>query len=201
MLELIKLCKSFDSESVFQDYDLKLDKGKAYLLTGSNGVGKTTLIKLIAGIYKPDSGEIKFDRTNNLEQGAVSFCNTNQRTFFFRLTALENLNFYQDLSSPSEEDDQIYSFSRYLGIEKLLNTQSINLSTGQLMLMNIMRSFLGSPKLVLIDESIDSLDQENRLKIASFIEDRISKKNITVIISTHNDDVISSFEDNRIHLS
>ena len=69
------------------------------------------------------------------------------------------------------------------------------------MLMNIMRSFLGSPKLVLIDESIDSLDQENRLKIASFIEDRISKKNITVIISTHNDDVISSFEDNRIHLS
>ena len=128
MLELIKLCKSFDSELVLQDFDLKLDKGKVYMLTGSNGAGKTTLIKLIAGIYKPDAGEIKLDESNNFGQGSVSFCNTNPRTFFFRLTALENLNFYQDLSSASEEDNQIYSFSRDLGIEKLLNIQSINLN-------------------------------------------------------------------------
>ena len=96
-LSVSNIEKSFGGNKVLDGINMEIDKGKIYQMIGPNGCGKTTLINVISGLIKPDSGEINFDGTDIVKKGPYEICKLGlARTWqipqpFVNLTAMENL--------------------------------------------------------------------------------------------------------------
>ena len=109
MLEVKNISKKFGNKKVLDNISLRVDPNQTIALVGRNGSGKSTLLKTICGLLVPDSGEI----SKNIKDYEVSYVSTSERSFFHRLSVIENLNFFFSFYCPE------YKKRNYLILEKL----------------------------------------------------------------------------------
>lgn len=183
MLEIKSISKNF-SKVIFKDFSYIFENNHIYHLNGKNGSGKTTLLKLIKGIYICDSGEINFH--DSLDQiNDVVYIDSNSRTFFHRLTVIQNLEYFASLQKESIKRNSTNKLLRLFKILNLKNKIFSSLSQGQMQLVSIVRALSSNPKVILLDEVFTSLDKKNREIIYAFLSDFIKKKEALVIFTSH----------------
>ena len=199
-LKIDNICKSFDKKPVIKNFVARFDASKKYGICGKNGCGKTTLLKMIAGLIRQDSGVITYSH-EGLEHHAC-YIDNNPRSFFMRLNGLDNLHFFGALNGFSkiqtnefiENNFKIFNLNNF--ILKPLNT----LSLGQSQLLNIARSYLMEPQIVLYDEVFSSLDEDNKKLFIDFINSYHSRTKSIHIFTSHDSQLINRITDEVLML-
>ncbi len=184
MLRIEKLYKSFNNEPVFTDYSYNFENNGIYRLEGPNGVGKTTLLKMIRGIITQDSGLITLSCGTPLAECAT-YIDANNRSFLHRLTVKENLAYFLALDKQPNGMAMINSLMKEFQITHLLEKVFSLLSVGQMQLIALIRGLLEKPKLLLIDEALTNIDQQGIESVASYLERFLNNSNRIVIICSH----------------
>ncbi len=186
MIELKQTVKKFDSFTALDSVDLKIESGTAFGLLGSNGAGKSTMLRLLSGIYKPDSGEILIDGKpvyDNVENKQRIFFINDETVQFggFTLTKLKNYykGFYPNFS---EELFESMRAKIKLPLDKNLNTFSKGMKRQAIVIIGL----ACCTDYLLMDEAFDGLDPTMRIIVKNMLVDAMLDRNLTVVISSHN---------------
>ena len=199
-LHIKSLSFSYNEKVIFSEVNLKLDTGKIYHLKGANGEGKTSFLNLIAGLEKPQKGDISFGKIRFV--GGSDFVPPNRRkvgyvfqelNLFPHLTNAQNINFAKP-GLPKEEVNEIIA---ELNLIEHLQTYPHLISGGQQQRIAIARSLAAEPQILLMDEPFSNQDQENIDKISKIIVDAVYQKNLLVIVASHQQ---ISFPGNEINI-
>lgn len=208
MLTLRNIRKVFntgtpDERIVFNNFNLKVEKGDFITLVGGNGSGKSTLFNIISGIFIPDAGMIELDGTDITTMAEHRRAHMIGRIFQDplkgtapHLTVEENLSIAymrstnRSLFSLLSKKDKAYLREKVaemgLGLENRMQTQMGLLSGGQRQAMTMSMATLVTPKLLLLDEHTAALDPISAEKVMHLTRNIVSEKNITTIMITHN---------------
>jgi len=171
MLKVISLNKSFGNFHVLKDININAEKGQIYGLVGSNGCGKTTLLKHIIQVYQQDSGEIYFEGTP-ITKKVFPHGSTVKSQFDY-----EKL-LYKKMSK--EKLDKLIDFFK-IDENKRIST----MSKGQKRQAAFVLAMAANPKVLLLDEIVDGLDAVVRRKFWNVLIKEVVEQDITVIISSH----------------
>ena len=182
-------------ELILKDFSLNVSKGEKVALIGESGCGKSTAAKLIMGLYSPEKGTMRINGIA-VENCSIDYLRQQiayvpQATYLFTGTIRENLLMgsvgYQ---WTDQEIDQILDICQCqfikrmpLGIDSMVDENGANLSGGQKQRIAIARALLGSPSVLILDESTSALDAVTESKILEGIEENYPS--LTVITVTH----------------
>lgn len=209
MIAVKNLTFSYSQNSVFQFPDFSCDASKTLLVTGNSGVGKTTLLHLMAGMLRPLSGEILFDGMNieSLSNRALDkFRGENigvvlqQNHFVESLSVLENVILASWLAKGKRKTEEAKAILEHLDLAAHFHKLPSQLSIGQQQRVSIARALINRPKLVLADEPTSSLDDDNTQKVADLLETLAKEYQTALVIVTHDSRLKKRFI-NQISLS
>lgn len=208
MVKVNGLTYNYSSEVQLKFPDFSLSKGEQALILGQSGCGKTTLLHLLSGLLKPNSGVIDVENENILNMSGArldKFRGANigivfQTPHFIEaLTVKENLTLTQTLAGKSKNVAKIKSLLLDLGVESKLNSKLNTLSVGEKQRVSIARALVNSPALILADEPTSALDDENCNAVLKLVREQAKKHNSTLLIVTHDNRLKDHF-DKRIEL-
>lgn len=199
MLELKNIVKKYGNNVILDDISLQIKKGEIVSILGPSGSGKTTLLNLILGITDISSGKIIYDGediTNvPLEKRGFNIV-FQDYALFPNLTAYENIVYGLRNKPGISTEQDVQDFIHLLGLEEHLNKRISQLSGGQKQRVAIARALATEPKVILCDEATSALDPNTTKSILALLKDLNRKMGITVVVITHEMDVISSICDN-----
>lgn len=202
MLRTVDVTFSYTKESSFIFPDIKLSDSESLLILGKSGIGKTTLLHLLAGILSPDTGNIFINDTNITSMGnkkldtfrgkhiGIVFQNT---ITVSSLTVLENLQARLYFSKISNQKEEIENILDQLDLLSVKNQKPNTLSTGQLQRLGIALGVIHKPDIILADEPTSSLDDENCELVIDLLKSQANKSNANLIIITHDHRIKNSF--------
>ena len=196
MLEVSNGNFFYGNRQILKDINFKLKKSEIISILGANGVGKTTLIKCLCGVYKLNSGKISLlgrdiSSYSKKELSRIIGYVPQAKSTRVPLSVLDMVvlgrnPYISEFDSPDKEDYQLAeSTIEKLGIENLADRSCNTLSGGELQIVMIARALVSKPKLLLLDEPETGLDFKNQLRIIELIEE-LKKEGLSVIINTHN---------------
>ena len=186
MIELKNTVKKFESYTALDGIDLKIEKGTAFGLLGSNGAGKSTILRLISGIYSPESGDVLVDGKSVYDNTDVK-----QKVFFindetvqfgsYTLQKLKNYykNFYFNFS---EEIFESLRKKTGLPLDKKINTFSKGMKRQAIVIIGL----ACRTDYLLLDEAFDGLDPTMRIIVKKMLVDAMIDRQLTTVISSHN---------------
>ena len=169
IIELTNIEKSFGSNKVINNFNIKIKDGEFIVLVGPSGCGKSTLLRMISGLEKVDNGEIFLDKKliNNLLPSRREIAMVFQSYALYpHMNVHENMSFGLKMEklSKSEINRKVNEAAKTLQIEDLLNRKPRELSGGQRQRVAIGRAITRNPKVFLFDEPLSNLDAALRLK-------------------------------------
>ena len=208
MVKINGLTYNYSSEVQLKFPDFSLSKGEQALILGQSGCGKTTLLHLLSGLLKPDSGEVDVENENISKMSGARLDNFRGANigivfqtphFIEALTVKENLTLAQTLAGKSKNVDKVKTLLADLGVESKLNAKLNALSVGEKQRISIARALVNSPALILADEPTSALDDENCDAVLKLVREQAKKHNSTLLIVTHDNRLKDQF-DKRIEL-
>ena len=163
---------------LIEDFSLKLNPGKSVALVGGSGSGKSTIAKIVCGLYKPLGGEIFIDGTDLSKIPSVVFRNTlgfvEQEFGIFEGTIRDNLTLLDRTISEENviqaaKDAEIHDVIQNMpkGYETLLQENGGNLSGGQRQRLELARALVNNPSIVILDEATSALDAETEQLVST----------------------------------
>ena len=193
-VRLARVCKQFRDRSVVIDASLGISVGQSIVILGPSGCGKTTLLRLVAGLIKPDSGEIWLN--GQLVSGPTAFTPPHQRRLGFvfqdlaiwpHLTVRQNLEFVmRAVNVPrSERNGRTQQTLQMVQIDHLAGRYPHELSGGEQQRVALARALVGDPRLLLLDEPLSSLDADLRATLRSELRQLQRNLGLTTIYVTH----------------
>lgn len=186
MIELKNYSLNYGDSKILDNISFSLDRGKILGIVGPSGVGKTSLIRGIVGIYKGTSGSLIFDGEDVYDNPEVkrkiAFV-PDEHSSFYLITLKEILNYYKSIYSNFDED-KFYKINKIFKIP--LNKRFLQLSKGMKMRVNLMIAFSLNCELLVLDEPTSGLDPILKEKVLKIIMNEVYSKEKSVIISSHN---------------
>ena len=191
MLELKNISKKFKDRQILSDFNLTVEENKILAIVGPSGGGKTTLLRMLAGLEKIDSGEIIYNGESlpidELEKRNLLGFVFQDFQLFPHLTVLENLVLSPIKTMNMEKNDaekKAIELLEKLGLEKQINNYPTSLSGGQKQRVALARAMMINPKIIGYDEPTSALDPELRLEVEKLIL-KTRELGITQIVVTH----------------
>ena len=185
MIELKEVTKQFDDFKVLDKISLTIPKGAAFGLLGSNGAGKSTILRLISGIYSAEEGEVTADNQNIYDNPAIKerIFFINDETIQFTNFTLEELKNYYKSFYPkfSEELFEKLRTTINLPLKKKLNAFSKGMKRQAVVI-----TALACQTDYLLDEAFDGLDPTMRIIVKRMLVDAMLDRELTTVISSHN---------------
>ncbi|MFM6926275.1 MAG: ABC transporter ATP-binding protein [Ferruginibacter sp.] len=188
ILEIQNLKKYFATQKAVDDISMNIEKGSIFGLLGPNGAGKTTLIRMITGIFYPDSGDIllkgkKFDPETDAKY--IGYM-PEERGLYKKMKIGEQALYLARLKGLGKQDamDKIKDWFKRLEMESWWNKKVEDLSKGMGQKLQFVITVLHEPDLIILDEPFSGLDPVN----ANLIKDeiyRLAQNGTTIIFSTH----------------
>lgn len=191
MLELKNISKKFKDKEILSNFNLKVKENKILAIVGPSGGGKTTLLRMLAGLESIDSGEIIFNGENlplnELEKRNLLGFVFQDFQLFPHMTVLENLVIspIQTMGIKKDEAEaKAIKLLEQLGLEKHYKSYPYSLSGGQKQRVALARAMMIEPKIIGYDEPTSALDPELRLEVEKLILQN-KKLGVTQIVVTH----------------
>lgn len=202
MLKTASVNFAYDSQS-FQFPDIHLEKGAHLLILGESGIGKTTLIQILAGLLAPQSGTVSLNGNNYQDLNAKQLDQFRgkhigmvfQRPYFVKnLSVLDNLLLVLQLSKNKEDKSRAIQLLEQIGLEDKLHSKPDELSQGEQQRAAIAMAVVKNPDLILADEPTASLDDTNCEKTVCLLKEQATSTNAQLIIITHDQRLKSQFK-------
>ena len=212
MLEIDRLARQFNGRSVLRDVSLQLHAGEYVAIVGESGVGKSTLLNLIAGLDRPDGGRLVLDGVDysQLDEAALTRLRRDKLGFIFQaFHILPHLNILQNVALPLWLQGEKNSAVSDAAARQLLNAVGLGdrhaswpreLSGGEMQRVAIARALVHRPRLVLADEPTGNLDPANAAKVLALLAERIREANAIGILVTHSREAAAT-TDRVLHLT
>jgi ABC-type Fe3+/spermidine/putrescine transport system ATPase subunit len=199
-ISVANLTKRFGPLAVVSEVSLSIEEGELFTLLGPSGCGKTTLLRLIAGFYAPDGGEIRFDdRVVNAvpphERGiGMVFQNY---ALWPHMTVSENVSYGLKLRkvSSSEIAERVRGVLQKVGLTGLGDRYPGQLSGGQQQRVALARALVLNPQILLLDEPLSNLDAKIRIQVRAEIRKLQKELGITTIYVTHDQEEALTLSD------
>jgi ABC-2 type transport system ATP-binding protein len=172
------LVKRYGSREALKGVDLATSPGELVAVIGPNGAGKTTLLSILAGIAKPDEGEV------HVPQGEVGWV-PQQAALYRRLTVEENLLLFARLEKSGDPRGAVEEMLELTGLGERRGEVVARLSGGNQQRINIAIGLLAQPSVLLLDEPSVGLDPRQRARLWEFVSALAETNGTTVIFSTH----------------
>ena len=190
ILKLQNIDKSFGKHNVLSGVNLEIKQGKIIGIIGVSGSGKTTILRLIIGFYRPTKGEIIFNGINIKKQMNIIDRNfgfaTQDNSFYKELTVEENIKFFGKLYGLTNDFlklniDTVLDFVDLYEAKRVL---ARNLSGGMQRRLDMACALIHDPTVLILDEPTEDLDPILRAEILRLIK-KINSKGTTIIFTTH----------------
>ena len=191
MITIENLSKKYGSQVVLNIGELLIPTGQSFGLVGNNGAGKTTLFSLLLDLIQPTTGHIINNevQVNTSEEWKPFTSSFIDETFLIGyLTPEEYFYFIGDLRGQNKADVdallseyQDFFHGEILGQKKYLR----DLSKGNQKKAGIVASFIGNPKVVILDEPFANLDPTTQIRLKQIIKELAEKQDVTVLVSSH----------------
>jgi putative ABC transport system ATP-binding protein len=196
VIEACDVVRSFGETPALRGASLAVARGEIVAIMGPSGSGKSTLLHCLAGIYRPDSGEIWFDgkRIDGWDEDSRTRLRRSAFGFVFQfgqlvpeLSAADNVALPLLLNQVKRKDAYVRAFSwlARLGLEGLEGRRSGELSGGQAQRVAIARALVTRPKVVFADEPTGSLDSLTGEQVMDLLVDSARAEGTTVVLVTH----------------
>jgi len=193
IVSLQNVTKFFGKSPALKNISLNLNEGQFTCLLGSSGSGKTTILRLIAGLEKPDNGKIFLDGKLVSENEKIVLPSSQREIGFIfqdlalwpHFTIYENIAFGLKVKKAESVKSKIFEILNFFGINDHRNKFPSQLSGGQQQLVAIARSLVLNPKILLMDEPLANLDVKLKSIIRNQIKELINNFSTTIIYVTH----------------
>ena len=195
MIEINNVSKSYDDKEVLRNISLNIQQGQIHGIIGENSAGKTTLIKCIAGIYKPNDGSITLDGRNVFDNPEANE----------RIAYIADVPDFMPLYSVSKIVDMNRRFFDRFDVEKFnslnelfkipMKSIAMSMSKGQKMRLNIMIQMAKNADYILMDEPSSGLDPLAKKSFFNILVNEVEKNNTGIFISSHNLDGLERVSD------
>lgn len=190
-LEIAGVSHSFDGVKIIDDINIKVNKNEIVSILGPSGCGKSTLFNIVAGLLKADKAFIylyndnmeKEDITNKCAK--VSYMLQKDLLLPFK-TVYDNISLAQIIKG--EKKDKVLEYVKDFGLEGLLGKYPKALSGGQKQRAALLRTYMFSKEVILLDEPFSALDSITKAAMYKWFLDLKNKLNLTSLIITHDID-------------
>ncbi|HEY9121471.1 MAG TPA: heme ABC exporter ATP-binding protein CcmA [Brevefilum sp.] len=189
------LLKRYHTRPVLNQLSINIDAGALCILVGDNGVGKTTLLRILAGLVRPDSGEISIGNsgsTRGPQHRRIIGYLGHQSMLYQDLNAVENLTHYARLYQLPQVEMIVSESIISVGLEKSQYQMVRTYSRGMQQRLSIARSLLHDPQVLLLDEPYTGLDKQG----AQFLDKRLKslhQQGKTILLAAHRPHRLISF--------
>ena len=194
LIELVNITIAYGKKQILEKFNYKFEKGKSYVILGRSGCGKSSLLKLIAGLLKQTKG------VTIRENGYKTYLLHQNYVNYPWLSVLENTLLPIKINRKITEQDkeQAKKVLEYLGLQEH-QKMIYELSGGQQQRLALARLLMANPDTILLDEPTSALDEETTLVVESILKE-LKAKGKTLITVTHNKGVAERLADEIINL-
>ena len=204
-LKLKNINLTFGKEKILDGINLSINKGQFIAITGVSGSGKTSLLRIICGLEKPNDGEVHLDN-NILLNDKISIPTEKrniglviqEKVLFPHLNVKKNIEF--GISTKNNKQDISKDMMEKLNILDLAKKYPHELSGGESQRVALGRSIVMKPKVLMFDEPFTGLDKELKIKIYPIIKSILLKNEITAIMVTHDLNEVKALADQCYNL-
>ncbi|NLJ30481.1 MAG: ATP-binding cassette domain-containing protein [Clostridiales bacterium] len=199
-LSLQNICLSIGGKSILRGINITIPENKITLIYGKSGSGKTSLLNIMNFLYRPDSGEMRYnnqavnfdnnefiDRLRNEEIGYFH----QELAFIENITLLENLKIFADIKNQKIDDRQLDFCLKLLDIEPLLNADISVMSGGERQRAAFVKLMLFPYALILMDEPTNNLDDDNIRYMMEAVK-LLRQKPTTIVIVSHSKKIMET---------
>lgn len=193
LVELREISKRFVNRDVVKGVSFNIKRGELFVILGPSGSGKTTTLRLLAGLERPDAGEIFID--DQMVASENFFISPEARNvgmvfqeyaLFPNLTVKDNIAFGLHKLEKIERPRIIERMLEFVGLRDHIDRFPHELSGGEQQRVAFARALAPSPVVILLDEPFSNVDADMRLRIRRDMQRILRKSNITAILVTHN---------------
>ncbi len=187
LLETHGLTKQYGHHKAVDSVNLHVKKGAIYGFIGRNGAGKTTCLRMIAGLARPTAGEISlfgYSGKEILQVRSRVGCLIETPGLYRNMTAYENLK-VKCLMTGIKKKGYIEDILESVGLADTGNKRVKNFSLGMKQRLGVALALVGEPDLIVLDEPINGLDPQGIAEVRDTIQRLCDEKNMTIIISSH----------------
>ncbi|WP_042354001.1 ABC transporter ATP-binding protein [Bacillus rubiinfantis] len=188
-ITVAKVTKSYGKKPVLKDVDLSIEKGQLYGLIGPSGAGKTTLVKMIVGMEKPEHGTIHVlnKQMPNLSTLQEIGYMAQSDALYTELTGEENLTFFAKLFrlSKAEQNQRIAYAAGLVNLTPDLKKRVAAYSGGMKRRLSLAIALIQDPQLLILDEPTVGIDPELKLSIWNELLRLKKEEGKTIIVTTH----------------
>jgi putative ABC transport system ATP-binding protein len=193
VLRLIDVTKRFGERAVLNAVTLQVAAGEYVAVVGDSGIGKSTLLNVIAGLEPVDSGKIHFGETDVTGLRDDELARLRREYFGFVFQAfhvLPHLTVEENVALPlllrgTPDREKARSLIAAVGLEGREASPPRELSGGELQRVAIARALVGDPKLVLADEPTGNLDPDNARQVLALLRAQVKERGAAAILATH----------------
>jgi phospholipid/cholesterol/gamma-HCH transport system ATP-binding protein len=194
-IEFRNVTIEFDGRKVLNDLSFKVMKGETKIILGGSGCGKSTTIKLVLGLLKPDSGQVLVDGEDVTNYSEVQMMHVRKKigmifqegALFDSLSVYDNVAFkLHEQGVPEEEvENEVTRMLRFVNLEQAIDKMPAELSGGMRRRVGIARALVGDPKIVMFDEPTAGLDPPTARTICELAMKLRDLEDVSSIFVTH----------------
>ncbi|EPB8221008.1 ABC transporter ATP-binding protein [Clostridium perfringens] len=197
LVEISNISKNYGKKNVINSIDFVINNGDKIYLSGINGSGKTTLLKIIAGIILPSKGKVLFDKKTLFQSPElrknIGYMTT-EIMFYETLTVKDNLKMFAALFNLEDINKTVNRTIERFELTSYQDCLISEISSGMKRKFQIAAATINSPKLLILDEPFNTLDEETIFKIIEIL------RNYTVIFSTHDKFIAKKLANRELNL-
>ncbi len=183
MIKALELSFSYSDKTLISDISFTLNRGEVLAILGPNGVGKTTLLKILTGLIKKYRGSVKIEKEVTYVPQSLS---AGVNYTVYNMILLGRAGHIGIFSSPSSEDrEKAYEAMKKTGLEHLAERNFLEISGGERQLTLIARALASEAEILLLDEPTSDLDIKNQGLILELLSKLSGESKFTIAFSTH----------------